>query len=195
MTTLFWERTAWRRHPWSVFAVFQTTLTNWSLVWDLLMLKFFWDTTASFESPTRFIAMAFWTVWVILLCRLVKYIGLFSRHPEDLKWIPVIPLFGYCHSVWFKPGAMFTIGETAWGSREGADGNDNGRMIPLPGYTEQDNPNKSNEGISDYKDEMFIDETTPFLPRYHNNAPSYDAPNYGTLYDGTRAMIWAQTVV
>lgn len=48
-------------------------------------------------------------LWVVFLCRLVKYIGHFRRYPTDLKWLLIIPIVGYIHSCVIKPYALFTL--------------------------------------------------------------------------------------
>jgi len=51
------------------------------------------------------------------------------RYPGDLIYIPLIPFFGYFHSICIKAYAFFTLNVTAWGSREGADATGSDRML------------------------------------------------------------------
>ncbi|KIW08942.1 hypothetical protein, variant 1 [Verruconis gallopava] len=109
LKSLFVEGTVWRRHPWSTFAVFQTTLTSWSLPYDASMLWLFWQVTSTMQHDTQRIVRILFLFWVVLICRVVKYMGHFARYPEDLKYIMLIPLFGYFHSCSIKLYAMLTM--------------------------------------------------------------------------------------
>lgn len=48
-------------------------------------------------------------LWIVLFCRLVKYTEHFRRYPGDVVYAPLIPLFGYYHSIWIKLHAMLTL--------------------------------------------------------------------------------------
>ena len=48
-------------------------------------------------------------LWIFLFCRLIKYTEHFCRYPADLAYVPLIPLFGYYHSIWIKLNAMLTL--------------------------------------------------------------------------------------
>jgi len=131
LKSMFLERDVWRRHPWSCYAVFQTTITDWALIIDPLLIWMLWRVTADWSSDTRWAARAAFLVWMWFLSRVVKYLQHFARYPQDLIYIPVITLFGYYHSI-IKFKALCTLHETAWGTREGADADDSSRMVPLP---------------------------------------------------------------
>ena len=73
------------------------------------MLWLFWQVTASLEDELRLIVRIVFAIWVVLLCRVVKYMGHFARYPEDLKYILLIPFFGYFHSCFIKMYAMLTM--------------------------------------------------------------------------------------
>jgi len=132
--SLVLEQTVWRRHIWSTYAVFQTTLTSWSAAYDGLLAWLFWCATEDLDTSAKVVARSVVYLWIFLLCRLVKYLEHFARYPSDLKYILLIPMFGYFHASLIKLQAMVTLHVTAWGSREGADDNDNFRMIHLPSY-------------------------------------------------------------
>jgi len=51
----------------------------------------------------------------------------------DIVFIPVYVSFGYFHGL-IKLYGLFTLSETTWGSRAGADEDDRMRMIRLPRY-------------------------------------------------------------
>jgi hypothetical protein len=98
-----------RRHPWSTYAVLQTTLTSWSLVYDILLAWLFWHISSELEEQPKQMARALVYLWVFLFCRLVKYLEHFVRYPGDLKYVLLIPLFGYFHASFIKLHAMFTL--------------------------------------------------------------------------------------
>ncbi|QDS70957.1 hypothetical protein FKW77_007167 [Venturia effusa] len=170
--SLFLEGFVWRRHPWSTFAVFQTTLTSSAFAFDLAMVYLFWKVTAGLGSEMQQLSMAIWVVWVIFISRLVKYVEHFSRYPGDiLIFVFLVPLFGYFHSLVIKVYAGITMGVTTWGSREGADASDNFRMIALPKYTETGgssscklNPAKDIDDMDSIDD--IIEESQALLPQY-----------------------------
>jgi len=171
--SLFLEGSVWRRHPWSTFAVFQPTLTSWAFVYDFTMLYLVWHLTASLRPEARQIVRIICLVWIVFISRLVKYIEHFSRFPQDVKYIFLIPLFGYFHSLVIKVYAMVTMHVTTWGSREGADANDNYRMIRLPSYMDMlvgSSNSKSTTAEIDDMDETFGDDHQPLLPKYGDDA-------------------------
>ncbi|KAF2666871.1 putative polysaccharide synthase Cps1, partial [Microthyrium microscopicum] len=117
-----WARSNWRsnlrslrqgcifwKHPWSTYAVFQTTLTSWSLPYDLTLAWLWWFVTLEMEPSSRLIARVVAYLWIFLFCRLVKYLEHFVRYPADLIYIPLIPFFGYFHSICIKAYAFFTL--------------------------------------------------------------------------------------
>jgi len=167
LKSLVIERTVWRRHPWSTFAVFQTTLTSWSLAYDVLLCWMWWHITADLHSHWRLLARTSVYLWIFLLCRLIKYTEHFCRFPADLVYVPLIPVFGYFHSICIKLHAMFTLQVTTWGSRAGADNDDNLRMIILPNY---DDASASSPSSPKFPDHLIEDEPSgelyPLLPRY-----------------------------
>ena len=86
-----------------------TTLTSWSLASDMLRIRLCWYLTEGLALQTRSIIRIIVVLWVVLLCRLPKYIGHFKRYPTDLKWLLLIPIVGYIHSCIIKPYALFTL--------------------------------------------------------------------------------------
>jgi len=73
------------------------------------MLWLFWQVTATLQHNLQLPARAAFFVWVVFLSRVVKYLEHFTRYPEDLKYICLIPLFGYFHSIFIKIYAMVTL--------------------------------------------------------------------------------------
>ncbi|KAK3063944.1 hypothetical protein LTS18_011477 [Coniosporium uncinatum] len=128
---MFSDWTVWRRHPWSVYATFQTTLTNWPIFFDPLLSWLLFHITADLPQTQKWTVRVLYLVWQYFVSRLIKYAGHFVRYPEDMVYIPAILFFGQLHCL-IKLKALWTLNETAWGSREGADVDDSDRMIPLP---------------------------------------------------------------
>jgi hypothetical protein len=98
-----------RRHPWSTYAVFLTTITSWSLIYDLGLAWLWWLVTSEWEQQPRLVARTGMYLWIFILCRLIKYVEHFVRYPSDLVYVPLVPLFGYFHSVCIKLYAAFTL--------------------------------------------------------------------------------------
>ncbi|KAI9660910.1 MAG: Type 2 glycosyltransferase [Bathelium mastoideum] len=135
ITSMFVEGHVWWRQPWSTYAVQQTTLTGWSLPVDATLLYLCLRATENWQSRYREYALFLQIAWM-LGSKFVKLFGHFIRYPEDVVLFPVYVLFGYFHC-FIKLYAMFTLSETAWGSREGADDHDILRMMRPPAYTEK----------------------------------------------------------
>jgi hypothetical protein len=97
------------RHLWSTWAVFLTTLLSWSLVYDVHLVRSSWIITSDFNTSLKIASRTILYFWIVLGCRLVKYMEHFTRHPNDVIYMPIIPLFGYYHSVFIKLRAMFSL--------------------------------------------------------------------------------------
>ena len=69
----------------------------------------FWQLSAEWSWQLQYASRTLAFLWIFLLCRLIKYLDHFSRYPEDLKYLLVIPLFGYFHSSIIKLSGMFTL--------------------------------------------------------------------------------------
>jgi hypothetical protein len=127
-----------------------------------------WHVTADLQPAPRLIARIVVYLWIFLCCRLIKYTEHFCRFPADLAYVPLIPLFGYYHSLWIKLHAMLTLQVTTWGSREGADNDDNLRMINLPSYHDSSPSSSSSTKSSDtlITSTPAEEEHYPLLPVY-----------------------------
>ena len=95
-----------RRHMWSTYAVFLTTITSWALPRDTLLIVLWCNITSHFELNTKIIARVVMISWIVFFCRIVKYFVHFFRYPSDLVYAPLIPIFGYYHCVFIKAWAM-----------------------------------------------------------------------------------------
>jgi hypothetical protein len=89
--------------------VLQTTLTSWSLAYDVLLAWLFWHATSDLHEQAKRVARTLVYLWIFLLCRIVKYLEHFVRYPSDLKYVLLIPVFGYFHASLIKLHAMVTL--------------------------------------------------------------------------------------
>jgi len=139
------EGRMWWNYPWSMYAVFQTTVTQWALLLDVLLFVSFYlalsesgyyaadgmDQARS-EGRQRSVPV-FWAIFLahFVFAKTIKLLPHLLRNPGDVRFIPVSILFGYFHNLIKFYGCM-TVTETTWGTREGADADDNIRMLPIP---------------------------------------------------------------
>ncbi len=113
----------------------------------------------------------------MLISKFIKLLGHYIRYPIDFLFLPLSILFGYFHG-FIKLYAMLTLnvvssimstvqqrgwapqrtkrpgtdnmGQTTWGSREGADTADATRMIRVTPAERDDDPNNLNSLIDWY---------------------------------------------
>jgi len=101
----------------------------------------------------------------------VKLWGHFFRYPADILFLPIYVLFGYFHGA-IKAYGLFTLSETTWGSRDGADTDDRVRMIRLPRYGSSDPDGRKSETFEFSNDLIREDYLPAYEPRRkHSNAP------------------------
>lgn len=132
LTSMFVERHYWSTQPWTTYAVLQTTLTAWAFV-DPFLFSLVVKATQHWPTPQRLVTVGFAVFWIFCFAKSVKLIGHFARYPCDLVLLPISIIFGYVHGI-IKLIGLCTLYETAWGNREGADEDDQFRMIRLPPY-------------------------------------------------------------
>jgi hypothetical protein len=134
----------WLSYPWSLYAVFQTTITQWAFGLDCLLAAFFYFAlteaglyneldTSSILRENEKQRKLFWGLFIShwIFARTIKLVPHLLRNPGDFKFIPVSIIFGYLHNL-IKLYGCITVTETTWGTREGADADDNIRMLPIP---------------------------------------------------------------
>lgn len=102
---------ACRSYPWSLYAVFQTTLTQWAFALDGLLFAclYFALVEAGFYAvdDARQPAAAHWQrslVWALFVAhwvfsKTIKLVPHLLRNPGDVRFIPVSILFGYFHNL------------------------------------------------------------------------------------------------
>jgi len=133
LTSLFVERHYWWTQPWSTYSVLQTTITAWALPYDIFIFLAWLEASVSWSQQSRTALLVFMALWTFCFSKTVKLWGHYIRYPGDLVFIPVYIAFGYFHGL-IKLWGLFTLSETTWGSRAGADTDDRIRMIHLPRY-------------------------------------------------------------
>ncbi|KAI1932543.1 hypothetical protein LOZ66_006838 [Ophidiomyces ophidiicola] len=113
--SLFCEKHIWRKHPYSTYAVYLTTLfppvacvTDGMLVW--LCHK---ATKADRASNRRLLTLLL--LWMFIT-KCVKFLGYFQRNPIDTFLLPLSVLFGYAHGA-IKLYALCTLHVTTWEDR------------------------------------------------------------------------------
>lgn len=129
----------WWNYPWSLYAVFQTTITQWAFLYDCLLFASFFFALSEAGFYGEGSAGQDWQrslLWALfaghyIFTKTVKLVPHLLRNPGDVRFVPVSILFGYFHNL-IKLYGCITVTETTWGTREGADTDDNIRMIPIP---------------------------------------------------------------
>ena len=126
-----WERAKWRgnlsvmknedywykKHCWTCFAIYIMNFISPAILCDgtmLSLLRYHCRMTA-YTSGTTWLVMLTLGTWICVLSKLVKLIGHWRRHPEDLKlqFVVAAVAFPYFHgiiSVW----ARLTLDEMGW---------------------------------------------------------------------------------
>jgi cellulose synthase/poly-beta-1,6-N-acetylglucosamine synthase-like glycosyltransferase len=136
------EGRMWLNYPWSLYAVFQTTLTQWAFLLDVALFVCFYKalsesgyhTTVGKKQPHAeqpWQPSVFWALFLahFAFAKTIKLVPHLLRNPADVWFIPVSVAFGYFHNL-IKLYGFLTVTETTWGTREGADADDNYRMLP-----------------------------------------------------------------
>lgn len=100
-----------RSYPWSLYAVFQTTLTQWAFLLDGLLFASVYfalaeagyytvgDNDESKAAPWQ--RTLFWALFIAhwVFAKTVKLVPHLLRNPGDVRFIPVSILFGYFHNL------------------------------------------------------------------------------------------------
>jgi cellulose synthase/poly-beta-1,6-N-acetylglucosamine synthase-like glycosyltransferase len=109
-TSLFSDRTCWRVHPWTTYAMFISSFFNIALIYDPLLVL-----TLHRSGYTQYM---YALLLAMLISKLIKPIEHLRREPQDIIMLPLGILFGYVHSL-FKVWAFFTAGNIQWSGRTG----------------------------------------------------------------------------
>ncbi|KUI66528.1 Hyaluronan synthase 1 [Cytospora mali] len=110
----------WRHFPWSVYAIYISSLFNFAIVWDPLLV---WSLTrtsfylgaAGRDGWLQALMLVLMVMW-ILGSKMVKIAPHFWDHPSDLVWLPGYLAFAYWHSL-VKFYCGLTFWDHAWNGR------------------------------------------------------------------------------
>lgn len=101
-----------RNYPWSLYAVFQTTITQWAFLFDCLMFACFYlalweagyypdgeqEPLQARERRQRSLLWAF-CLGHYVFSKTIKLVPHLLRNPGDVRFVPVSVLFGYFHNL------------------------------------------------------------------------------------------------
>lgn len=121
-----WARTTWRSNlcslitdrsvyiyqPYSVYAVYLTSLTNFAAIVDPLLV-YLLTHSALYTIPYTLPSLLGW----IFFTKTVKVFDYFRRNPRDIPLFPAYLLFGYFHSL-IKFWTLLTFWDITWSGRQ-----------------------------------------------------------------------------
>ncbi|ROW06370.1 hypothetical protein VPNG_07527 [Cytospora leucostoma] len=107
----------WRHFPWSVYAIYISSLFSFAVVWDPLLVWSLARTTLYLESDRRrqALLLTLMVMW-ILGSKIIKIAPHFWDHPSDLVWLPGYLAFAYWHSL-VKLYCGLTFWDHSWNGR------------------------------------------------------------------------------
>jgi hypothetical protein len=109
-TSLFVDRTCWKVHPWTTYAMFLSYFVNLALIYDPLLAYTLYKATGTQYFPIFFL--------LLFLSKLIKPFPHLRRNPEDIGFFFGGILFRYAHSlvgIW----ALVTSYNIGWTGRAG----------------------------------------------------------------------------
>ncbi|EPS37557.1 hypothetical protein H072_8737 [Dactylellina haptotyla CBS 200.50] len=146
-TSMFKEQHIWTRQPWCSYALHMATFNPPALISDFGLLYLLYKATA-YDTVLQQQCMVAQFIW-LLFTKVVKLLPHFWRYPSDIRYLPISILFGYFHG-FIKYYALFTLNETAWGSREGVDDSEDKEEEPFS-YNRIDGFDVENGSLLDEK--------------------------------------------
>lgn len=120
MRSLFTERTVWRRYPFVAFTMIDKMFNPITLLAGPITVIYL---TTRTEILPPWVIIISYCVW-LMLSRLIKYIPHFIHRPQDVITLPVWIVFNIYFAL-MKVYCLCTLHVTEWGTRAGADGNNN----------------------------------------------------------------------
>lgn len=91
------------------------TFTSLAFIGDPLILLSLWWGTSGWDAETRRNALIAELVWIFAFTKVVKLVGLWRKHPEDIIYWPVSIVFGYFHGL-IKLYSLITLNMVCFGS-------------------------------------------------------------------------------
>lgn len=97
-----------RNYPWSLYAVFQTTITQWAFLYDcgLVVLFYLAMLEAGYHGEAEFHAekrdrILLWSLFLghMVFSKTIKLVPHLLRNPGDVRFVPISILFGYFHNL------------------------------------------------------------------------------------------------
>ena len=131
----------YRNYPWSLYAVFQTTVTQWAFPIDCLLLAFFHFALSEsgyyardgevHTQAEQWRVSLFWGLFLaqLVFAKTIKLIPHLLQSPGDVRFIPVSVAFGYFHNL-IKLYGCITITKVCSRPRMHSHGLDT-RLIPI----------------------------------------------------------------
>ncbi|KAL5378914.1 hypothetical protein PMIN02_011082 [Paraphaeosphaeria minitans] len=102
------ELRMWWNYPWSMYAVFQTTITQWAFLYDCTLVALFYcamkeagyqaeELYAEYERTRTLL----WALFLghMVFSKTIKLVPHLLRNPGDVRFVPVSILFGYLHNL------------------------------------------------------------------------------------------------
>jgi hypothetical protein len=112
-----------RNYPWSLYAVFQTTITQWASLYDGVLVFFFYRAMVEagyypgpgeeqVHSDYRQARTLPWALFLghMVFSKTIKLVPHLLRNPGDVRFVPVSIVFGYLHNL-IKLYAVLTVTE------------------------------------------------------------------------------------
>jgi|TARA_R110002003_G_scaffold112_16_gene9699 hypothetical protein len=100
-----------RNYPWSLYAVFQTTITQWAFLLDCLLFASFYFALSesgyyaaegeNLPHPEQRQRSTFWALFLahFVFAKTIKLVPHLLRNPGDVRFIPASIAFGYFHNL------------------------------------------------------------------------------------------------
>lgn len=101
----------YRNYPWSLYAVFQTTITQWAFLLDCLLFASFHFALSEAgyyaadgevqPQAEQWQPSLFWGLFLahFVFAKTIKLVPHLLRNPGDVRFIPVSVAFGYFHNL------------------------------------------------------------------------------------------------
>jgi cellulose synthase/poly-beta-1,6-N-acetylglucosamine synthase-like glycosyltransferase len=101
----------WMRYPWSLYAVFQTTVTQWAFLLDCALLAsayfalceagYYPANEGQLSRADKWQRSLLWTLFIAhwVFAKTIKLVPHLLRNPGDVRFVPVSILFGYFHNL------------------------------------------------------------------------------------------------
>ncbi|EGS17127.1 uncharacterized protein CTHT_0074580 [Thermochaetoides thermophila DSM 1495] len=115
--SLITDRSIWAEQWWCIYAVYLTSLTNFALIIDPLLITL----AAMAPALPNVITLPCLVGW-ILFTKVIKVFPYYRMHPQDLWTFPAYVGFAYFHSL-IKFWALVTFWDCAWSGRKLEDVN------------------------------------------------------------------------